>query len=175
MHATGVLDVLDHCSPFPNFGQKLGIDLTPRISGEPPRPQTGPIVYTPLTHAAIESLKVQVAGVVAVRELIAATSGESNRRIRIIAMTVTKSAQRNGQAFSKDLLAVDQLNSFDIVILFDTAIDLGDESQLLWKLFNNVDPGRDLFIKDTKVVIDACRKGPADGHQRPWPEALTFD
>ncbi len=175
MHATGVLDVLDHCSPFPNFGQKLGIDLTARISGEPPRPESAPITYAPLAQAEIESLKTQVSGVIAIRELMATPSGESNRRIRIIAMTVTKSGQRNGSAFSKDLLATDRLKPFDIVILFDTTVNLEDESHLLWKLFNNVDPKRDLFIKNTKVVIDACRKGPADGHQRQWPQALTFD
>ncbi len=175
MHATGVLDVLDHCSPFPNFGQKLGIDLTPRISGEPPRPETSPIAYAPLTRTKIESLKTQITGVVAIRELMVTPPGESDHRIRIIAMAVIKSDQQNGQAFSGDLLATNRLKPFDIAILFDAPTDLEDESQLLWKLFNNVDPGRDLVIKDTKVVIDACRKGPADGHQRQWPETLSFD
>ncbi|MCP4691486.1 MAG: menaquinone biosynthesis decarboxylase, partial [Desulfobacterales bacterium] len=35
--ARGILDVLDHSSPFPNFGAKLGVDLTVRLPGEPPR------------------------------------------------------------------------------------------------------------------------------------------
>ncbi len=33
----GILDVLDHSSPSPNFGAKLGIDLTDRFPGEPER------------------------------------------------------------------------------------------------------------------------------------------
>ncbi len=31
----GVLDVLDHSSPFPNFGNKIGLDLTERFKDEP--------------------------------------------------------------------------------------------------------------------------------------------
>ncbi len=175
MHATGILDVLDHCSPHPNFGHKLGIDLTARVSGEPPRAEPLPNAYTPLTPAEAAALKSEITGVVALRELMAAPPGKSSRRMRIIAMTITKSDHRNGHVFSDDLFTADRMRQFDIVILFDAAADLADESGLLWQLFNNVDPGRDLYIRDTRVVIDACRKGPADGHLREWPDTLTFD
>jgi len=175
-HATGVLDVLDHCSPFANFGRKLGIDLTARVGEEPPRPNSRPGSRSDSRpDSGLEALKTRVPGIVALRELMPRQSGDSTRRIRLIAMSVTKSEQRGGSAFAEELLASDTLAPLDIVILFDASIDLGDESCLLWKMFNNVDPGRDLFIRDTNGVIDACRKGPADGHQRDWPEELTFD
>jgi len=43
MNAQGILDVLDHSSPFANFGNKIGIDLTGRISGEPLRTPPLPV------------------------------------------------------------------------------------------------------------------------------------
>jgi 4-hydroxy-3-polyprenylbenzoate decarboxylase len=175
-HATGVLDVLDHCSPFANFGRKLGIDLTARVGEEPPRPELrSDFRPDSRSNSGLEALKTRVSGIVAIRELMPRKPGDSTRRIRLIAMAVTKSGQRGGSAFAKDLLTNNTLDPLDIVILFDASIDLGDESCLLWKMFNNVDPGRDLFIRDTNGVIDACRKGPADGHHRDWPEELTFD
>jgi 4-hydroxy-3-polyprenylbenzoate decarboxylase len=46
---------------------------------------------------------------------------------------------------------------------------------LLWKVFNNVDPQRDIIIKNGRTLINACKKGIADGHLREWPEDLIFD
>ena len=43
------------------------------------------------------------------------------------------------------------------------------------KLFNNVDPGRDMVQRHERLVVDACKKGPMDGHDREWPDELTFD
>ena len=98
-----------------------------------------------------------------------------NQRIRLIAIAITKSDHRGGQAFAEEILNNGVLAPLDIVILFDASIDLYDESRLLWKLFNNVDPGRDLFVRNSQMVIDACNKGPMDGHHRQWPDELTFD
>ncbi len=56
-----------------------------------------------------------------------------------------------------------------------SGIDLKNDSRLLWKIFNNVDPGWDFHIQSRRMVIDACIEGQADGHAREWPEALTFD
>ena len=66
------------------------------------------------------------------------------------------------------------LEPYNIIIVYDAKIDLADNSLLLWKMFNNVDPGRDLIIKDSRLVIDACRKYEGDGHPREWPEELRI-
>jgi len=173
--ATGVLDVLDHSSPSPNFGHKIGIDLTARVTDEPPRSESESLPRQPFSRSSAESLKANVDGIVALRELMAEQSTDPNRRIRLIAIAITKSDPRGGQAIAEEILNNEVLDPFDIVILFDATIDLYDESRLLWKLFNNVDPGRDLFIRKSQMVIDACNKGPMDGHYRKWPDELTFD
>jgi len=172
---TGVLDVLDHSSPSQNFGHKIGIDLTARVTAEPPRSEPKSQTLPPFSDLSAESLKQQVDGVVNLRELLNEPTSDQNRRIRLIAITIIKSDQRGGRVFAEEILNSNVLDPFDIVILFDAPIDLNDEAQLLWKLFNNVDPGRDLFIRKSQMVIDACNKGPMDGHHRQWPDELTFD
>jgi 4-hydroxy-3-polyprenylbenzoate decarboxylase len=115
-----------------------------------------------------------VNGVVDCRHLFS-DHPENNAPInRILAMSVTKGPTQNSREIGKRLSAIPILSAFNILILFDENIDLSNGGILLWKVFNNVDPERDIIPCGRLVVIDACKKGPADGHDRPWPEDLSF-
>jgi 4-hydroxy-3-polyprenylbenzoate decarboxylase len=94
---------------------------------------------------------------------------------RVLAVNIAKAAHGSGQEIATALLASPAFEAFSIILMFDAAIDLGNPSLMLWKLFNNTDPGRDLLIRDGRAVIDASIKGPTDGHTREWPEELTLD
>jgi 4-hydroxy-3-polyprenylbenzoate decarboxylase len=170
----GVLDVLDHTSPSPNFGYKIGIDLTTRTGAEPAR-QRPVLGRKPFEDQTIQALMQAVAGVSDARELLAEVTRADDARLRICGVCVKKRAQRGGHHFTEKLLLSDPLSDFNVIVLFDDGIDLTDGSLLWWRLFNNVDPGRDLYWQGARVAIDACKKGPADGHLREWPEDLTFD
>jgi len=61
-----------------------------------------------------------------------------------------------------------------VCVLYDAHIDLADDSLLLWKVFNNTDYSRDLTIREAGIIIDATKKGPADGHARPWPDEIEM-
>jgi 4-hydroxy-3-polyprenylbenzoate decarboxylase len=61
------------------------------------------------------------------------------------------------------------------MLFYDSNVDIRDNSFILWKLFNNVDPGRDVTLRAGRCVIDACKKGPEEGHAREWPDELSFD
>jgi 4-hydroxy-3-polyprenylbenzoate decarboxylase len=87
---------------------------------------------------------------------------------------VAKDKTQTGRFFAERLLAAAELEAFSIIILYDHQVDLEDASLLLWKMFNNVDPGRDLFVRGHQVVVDACRKTAEDGHPREWPDELSF-
>jgi 4-hydroxy-3-polyprenylbenzoate decarboxylase len=169
----GVLDVLDHASPHPNFGTKIGVDLTARLAGEPPRamPRAG---GTPPGAEALVAAARRVTGVVEARALLEEPGAAGQAGHRVAAFTVEKGAQRGGRALAEELLAQPELSCFSILLLYDRGIDLADGSLLLWKLFNNVDPGRDLVLRGERIAVDACRKGPMDGHARPWPQELSF-
>ncbi|MBU4555696.1 MAG: menaquinone biosynthesis decarboxylase [Actinobacteria bacterium] len=77
------------------------------------------------------------------------------------------------------------------VIVVDEDVDCHDYSQVAWRCFNNVDPGRDILISKGpldrldhssnhesfgfKMGIDATRPIANEGHDREWPEALEMD
>lgn len=170
----GILDVLDHASPVPCFGDKIGIDLTQRLKGEPPRISKSSVTSVPPEDLLFSIVKSRVPGLVNCRHLLrelSETTGSSNR---ILALSLEKTPFWKSKRFASTLLGIGDLDSFNIFIVFDKDIDLSDNSRIMWKLFNNVDPGRDIIFEQNRMVIDACKKGPPDGHERPWPEELTF-
>jgi 4-hydroxy-3-polyprenylbenzoate decarboxylase len=78
------------------------------------------------------------------------------------------------------------LTKFIIVVDADT--DLHKVDEVLWRVGNNVDPGRDIELvrgpldaldhaapypcAGTKMGIDATRKMPGEGQVRPWPDDI---
>jgi 4-hydroxy-3-polyprenylbenzoate decarboxylase len=77
------------------------------------------------------------------------------------------------------------------VIAVDEEVNPHNCSEVAWRAFNNVDGKRDLVFSEgpldaldhssprarygTRIGIDATRKGPDEGHTRPWPDPLTMD
>jgi 4-hydroxy-3-polyprenylbenzoate decarboxylase len=179
----GILDVLDHSSPVANFGAKIGLDLTRRIPGEPPRearPNKGPV---PLDgNQSRQTLQKELKTFledkgqwgIDIRPLMEnIKTGEGSNRF--CALRVQKDGDRGGRMMAETLFEAEFLSSYNILLLYDQDIDIEDGSLILWKLFNNVDPSRDIFEKGHRFIIDACKKLPIDGHTREWPEDLTFD
>jgi 4-hydroxy-3-polyprenylbenzoate decarboxylase len=77
-----------------------------------------------------------------------------------------------------------------LIVVVDEEVDPRDYSKVAWKAFNNIDARRGLVLSDgpldaldhssplprygTRLGIDATRKGPDEGHMRPWPESLSM-
>jgi 4-hydroxy-3-polyprenylbenzoate decarboxylase len=77
------------------------------------------------------------------------------------------------------------------IIIVDEEVNPHNSSEVAWRAFNNVDGRRDLALNDgpldaldhssplprwgTRIGIDATRKGPDEGHTRPWPSPLVMD
>jgi len=176
----GVLDVLDHSSPFPNLGNKIGIDLTERFRNEPEErkirnSEFGIRNSNPEEAEIRRMLQNNVPGWEDCRHLFREMPEEQEATNRILAISVEKTENRGGKFFADTLFRMSGLECFNILILFDKAVDLSDNSLMLWKIFNNVDPGRDTMLREGRIVVDACKKGPADGHEREWPDELGFD
>ena len=172
VNAQGILDVLDHSSPFANFGNKIGIDLTDRISGEPLRNPFLPISMPEKLNedALLSGIQADCEGVLSLRIL----KGDTVRRNRILVLKVQKAAGLSGSYFAERLLNADILMPFNLILFYDSNVDIRDNSFILWKLFNNVDPGRDVTLRQGRCVIDACKKGPEEGHDREWPDELSW-
>lgn len=171
----GVLDVLDHSSPFTNFGNKIGIDLTDRIAREPLRNiQSYATKTLPNDAKILDTLQNNSSEFIDCRRLFSKLSENKKLPNRIIALSVEKTNFKRGKDFASILLDMVELNMFNVFIMFDRNINLSNNSLMLWKLFNNVDPERDIIFNNNRLVIDAGKKEFADGHKRHWPEELTF-
>lgn len=180
----GILDVLDHASPFADFGSKIGIDLTRRFAGELPRRRweeasgSSSTINEPFLMDDRELTRKLSDGLDWITECRFLNRHHRNLNIpcrRILAISADKKDSHSGSYIAEKLFNDKWIDYFHIIILFDAGMVLNDNSRLLWKLFNNVDPGRDIYIRAGRIIIDACRKGKMDGHDRQWPEELSFD
>lgn len=88
------------------------------------------------------------------------------------------------------LWGLGQMASTKFIAVFDNDIDLRDTSTVVWKLLNNVDPGRDLLFSDGpldaldhsssypnyggKMGIDATKKTREEGMGREWPDEIKM-
>ena len=89
------------------------------------------------------------------------------------------------------LWGMGQMMYTKLIVVVDHDVNPADTSTVAWKAFNNIDARRDLVLSDgpldaldhssplprygTRLGVDATRKGPDEGHTRPWPDALEMD
>ena len=170
----GVLDVLDHSSPNVNFGNKIGIDLTTRVGDEPPRQRHHEDLTVPAGAELLAIAREASPAVTGCRQMLG-EKGVPRDGHRVLAVNIDKTGHGSGQDIASALLDSKALAAFTLILMFDAAIDLENPSLILWKLFNNTDPGRDLVIRAGRAAVDASIKSPEDGHNREWPEELTLD
>ncbi|MFP5213189.1 MAG: UbiD family decarboxylase, partial [Acidobacteriota bacterium] len=165
----GVLDVLDHSAPEPLFGGKLGIDATRRFPDEkerPARPAPPALPIASSIDAALKEVSDRFPGF---------HVPDMNVRNRLLLVNFMKDGTVSGKQLAESLLAHPTLAPFAIILLYDRDIDLKEGSLVLWKLFNNVEPKRDIVRAKGRILIDATRKGPEDGHVREWPDDIVMD
>ncbi|BCS90558.1 MAG: 3-octaprenyl-4-hydroxybenzoate carboxy-lyase [Candidatus Micrarchaeota archaeon] len=93
-------------------------------------------------------------------------------------------------AFS--ILGFGQLSLTKIVIVVDSDIDIRDEKAVIWAIATRVNPSRDVKVIDetitdsldplklstgigSKLIIDATKKGKAEGYMDDFPEVISYD
>ena len=158
----GVLDVLDHSAPDPLFGGKLGIDATERVEGERARSVHE---YNGLNEEDIQGAIGRLKGTTSSR-MIGLHTGNP-----LVLVGVKKEGMSSKQIKEWFRPLTSTLGC--VVVLYDD-IDLRDDSLVLWKAFNNVDPLRDVELSGPGAIIDATRKGLADRHVREWPDEIKM-
>jgi len=163
--AEGILDALDHSAPCALFGGKLGVDATRRIAGEPPRPEQTLDCDTLDQGDIIKKIKAMDECITDIRLIF------NDIHLPLVMLKIRKDNKKSG-SFFRDLLLAGKTPSHGIAVFFDEVIDLADDSLILWKVFNNVDPQRDMFIGERVIIIDTTIKSELDGHLRLWPDEL---
>lgn len=165
----GVLDVLDHSAPEPLFGGKVGLDATARLASEPQRPHRSRPSSWPTDEQILRDVQRVSERFTGCRRL------DLDVLNPVLLLNMMKDGTLSARSLASALMDCEPLRPFNIFVIYDRDIALQDGSLVLWKLFNNVDPLRDLIRKGTRVVVDATKKGPEDGHLRPWPDDITMD
>ncbi|NLI83669.1 MAG: menaquinone biosynthesis decarboxylase [Deltaproteobacteria bacterium] len=165
----GVLDVLDHSAPEPLFGAKIGIDATRRLPEERQRGSS----FSGSGEPSQEEIRK------ALKDISPALSAfhvpNLSVRNRPILINLKKDGSLSGRGLAEPLLVHPSLGAFSVFLLYDEGIDLKDASLVLWKVFNNVDPRRDIVRRGPRLCVDATKKGPEDGHHREWPDDIAMD
>ncbi len=172
-HSEGILDVLDHSSPLPLRGSKLGLDATSRLVGETARQ------FSELSEPDYEVIKKETKK----HNVAAFHIPETGTRNRVIVCAMNNEAPGHAPKDGPKHMVEEAGNLLsgavggmaNIIVVVDGDIDPQDLSTVTWKVFNNTDPARDVIMRAGKLVVDATKKTPSEGHPREWPDEIVMD
>ena len=148
----GVVDHLDHSSPKPFVGSKLGIDAT---DGEVTE-GVELLLSDEELLTLVQKINPHVTGL---RQYFTHTHNP------LCVITVDK--QRSQQYLISDLHAL-KVYIKVLIIVDEEGNDLDNPYMLLWRVVNNIDAGRDVVLEPF-IAVDATNKDARDGYEREWP------
>jgi 4-hydroxy-3-polyprenylbenzoate decarboxylase len=149
----GILDALDHSSPETLVGGKLGLDATSAHVVEEPKLLGD--------HELLQKIQELIPDVVELHQHMRRTKNP----ITVISVHKTKSAK---EYF--DALVPFSANIRIVVFVDEKKNDIFNPYMLVWRVSNNIDAQRDVFISDLMVGIDGTNKNALDGFKREWPD-----
>lgn len=147
----GICDQLDHASPNACFGGKAGLDACEEIQVEE--------LEILEDEKLLELFKTKV-------ELLNLKQFYKESKSPIVCILLDKK-EKIEQSFNK-LLELKKY--FRILVFLDTENKLENPYMLVWRVVNNIDAKRDIFIKEKRLGVDASAKGEAEGYLRAWPK-----
>ncbi|HIE11903.1 MAG TPA: menaquinone biosynthesis decarboxylase [Desulfotomaculum sp.] len=107
-----------------------------------------------------------------------------------VVVSIKKSFPGHARKIIHAVWGMGQLSFCKVVIVVDDHVNVQDMSEVWWRVFNNIDPRRDVTLSEgpldvldhssprfaygSKMGIDATRKWPGEGHEREWPEEIVM-
>ncbi|EAI0735874.1 menaquinone biosynthesis decarboxylase [Campylobacter jejuni] len=147
----GICDQLDHASPNSCFGGKAGLDACEEIQVEE--------LEILEDEKLLELFKTKV-------ELLNLKQFYKESKSPIVCILLDKK-EKIEQSFDKLL---EFKKHFRILVFLDAENKLENSYMLVWRVVNNIDAKRDIFIKEERLGVDASTKGEAEGYLRAWPK-----
>ncbi len=105
-------------------------------------------------------------------------------------ISIKKSYPMQARKMMSAVWGLGMLSLTKFVVIVDEHVNVHDESEVAWRVFNNVDPARDILVSEgpldvldhssptagygAKMGIDATKKWPAEGHPREWPADIEM-
>ena len=152
----GITDALDHSSPESLVGGKLGIDATGTNKVEAPQLLDD--------DELLERVRSAVPEAVALRQFMRHT----NNPVTVISVDKKRPLQEVFKAL------VPLSPHLRVVAFVDRANnDVDNAYMLIWRVVNNMDAQRDVFISGLMVGLDGTNKTAIDGFTRRWPDDVT--
>ena len=149
----GILDALDHSSCESLVGGKLGIDVT----------SAKVLADEPVLLGNDELLKK-------VQELVP-EAVELNQFMRMTRNPVTVISVEKRRNLKECFEALVPLSMHLRVVVFvdKEKNDIFNPYMLIWRVANNIDAKRDLFVSGLMIGLDGTNKNELDGYTREWP------
>ena len=107
-----------------------------------------------------------------------------------VVVSIKKQFPGHARKIMSSLWGMGQMMFAKFIIVVDDDVNVQDSSEVLWKVFNNVDPRRDTMIVEgpldvldhsaplalvgSKMGFDATRKWTSEGHSREWPKDIVM-
>jgi 4-hydroxy-3-polyprenylbenzoate decarboxylase len=149
----GILDALDHSSPETLVGGKLGIDATAANKVEAPQ------------LLGDEALLKKVKELIPDAKNLHQFMRNTKNPITVISIDKTKNAK---EYF--DALVSLGMHIRIVVFVDEKNNDIFNSYMLVWRVTNNIDALRDVYISGLMVGIDGTNKNLLDGFSRRWPD-----
>lgn len=155
----GVCDELDHASPNSCFGGKLGIDVTSDFSSEKPE------ILSDLE--LLQNFKNECESVTDLKQYFSDTKNP------VVLINFDKFGKISVRECFERLLKFRA--NFKILIFLDPKNNINNAYMSIWRIVNNIDANRDIFINENQICIDATEKNSTDGYTREWPDETLCD
>ncbi|WP_417326709.1 menaquinone biosynthesis decarboxylase [Halarcobacter sp.] len=151
----GVIDALDHTSPKFAVGGKLGLDCT----GEE-------VKELGITLLSDDELLKKVNELTNEVKQLKQYYTHTKNPVTVIAVD----KKRNQKEIFELLKPL--YKNIKILIIIDDANqnDVNNPYMLVWRVTNNIDSNRDLYIEDNTICLDATNKNDYDNFKRRWPD-----
>lgn len=107
-----------------------------------------------------------------------------------VIVSIKKAYPKHAHKIMNALWGLGQMMYTKMIIVVDENIDPQNISTVAWKVFNNIDPSRDLVISEgpldaldhasntphygSRLGIDATKKWESEGHSRAWPDDIEM-
>ncbi len=152
MISEGITDALDHSSPEALVGGKLGIDCTGQAVMDPPELLKD--------EELLGKLKTCDESILDVRQYM--------RRTRNPICVISVNKRTSMKKVFENIKGLEE-NLRILVFVDSEKNDLDNPYMLIWRVVNNIDAGRDVYIQDNLVGVDGTNKNSLDGFEREWP------
>ena len=109
----------------------------------------------------------------------------------LMIVSIRKSYAGHARKVMNGIWSLGQAMFTKCVVVVDEDVNVQDTGEVVLKVFNNIDPERDIQFTlgpvdsldhasrlpnfGSKMGIDATRKWPAEGFTRPWPDEILMD